>query len=464
MASTAAAVPAAVGPLHHAHTHDHQSPAEYALPASLIATRPILPLPKRRLPSSSSTATNPPQSSTTSPSSTTNPLSTSPTQTQIFSHTYPLAVSSLPTADRSLLPPYLPTDAEESESDDDDAYSSGWTFSREDSNTSNKKKRKIPLSATSNAPLGSVTVDGSTVSSPGSGTRVLGSKTGPSSATAAGRLTGWRVPSATMRSEGGYLRRTKARRSVEPEETVNGVVPGIVGSVPSTPEMTPSGNEEDTSSTSPAPSGPFSFSCPSPLSAPLASMVPPSLKSTSTANGGGTYIGQPSAPPTAPLPIPPPPPPAAVDHATQQQAYAQTAQVSAQTQTTANPQAPAQPGQPAQQGQQQQQPRIPTQGIKHPNSEKARRVAQLTKLRERWRTGPKPEPVLPLNPPQKSIYLFLDFNAFCVCRMKFTSARFVRTVSSTEKTQSTSSANTTANVSRKSAPVANVAKCSKKHE
>jgi hypothetical protein len=34
--------------------------------------------------------------------------------------------------------------------------------------------------------------------------------------------------------------------------------------------------------------------------------------------------------------------------------------------------------------------------MKHPNSEKARRVAQLTKLRERYRMGPKPETV---NPP-----------------------------------------------------------------
>jgi hypothetical protein len=31
--------------------------------------------------------------------------------------------------------------------------------------------------------------------------------------------------------------------------------------------------------------------------------------------------------------------------------------------------------------------------MKHPNSEKARRVAQLTKLRERYRTGPKPDTV-----------------------------------------------------------------------
>jgi hypothetical protein len=49
------------------------------------------------------------------------------------------------------------------------------------------------------------------------------------------------------------------------------------------------------------------------------------------------------------------------------------------------------PQQPYPQNQQQQ--RLPPQGIKHPNSEKARRVAQLTKLRERYRMGPKPETV-----------------------------------------------------------------------
>jgi len=48
--------------------------------------------------------------------------------------------------------------------------------------------------------------------------------------------------------------------------------------------------------------------------------------------------------------------------------------------------------------QQPQQQRPLQQGIKHPNSEKARRVAQLTKLRERYRTGPKPETVIPRYP------------------------------------------------------------------
>jgi hypothetical protein len=406
MTSTAAvAAPAGVPPPHHHHhhyhhhPHDHQSPAEYVLPASLIAARPILPLPKRRLHGSTAAAINSSQS-TLSNSSTTIPNHTTPNQ--IFSHTYPVATpSSSPTANRSLLPPYLPVDAETSESDDeaDDTGSTNSSFGREDFNTSNKKKRKIPLSATSNATLNNTVVDGGGGSSPGPGTRVLSSKVGPSSAGSGGRLAGWRVPSATMKSEGGYPRRTKARRSVEPEN-MNGVVPRIGGSVPSTPERA---GEEDESRTSPAPSGPFSFSCPSPLSVSLASMMPPSVKSSSASTTAlaDIYAGQPSTPPTAPLPVPPPPPPplAAVsgqESVPPQQAYAQPIQGSIQTQTAAHTPAPAQQaGQPAQQSQ-QQQPRVPTQGIKHPNSEKARRVAQLTKLRERWRTGPKPEPVLPL--------------------------------------------------------------------
>jgi len=405
MTSTATAASAGL-PHQHPHPHDRPSPLDYALPASLIATRPILPLPKRRIPSgTSSTSPNPSTPSTSTSSSTAIRGTTSPNQ--IFSHTYPLPASSSssPKGNRSLLPPYLPLDTRDSESDDDgeDAGSTDSSFGREDFNSSNKKKRKIPLSVTSNATLNNVIVDGSGGASPGPGTRVLSSKTGlSSSAGSGGRYAGWRVPSATMRSEGGYFRRTKARRSVEPEESMNGVVPGIARGMPSTPERSAGVATGDEERTSPAPSGPFSFSCPSPLSVPLASMIPPSVKSSSasTSTIGEVYAGQPSAPPTAPLPAPPPPPAATIpgqENIPTQQAYTQTSQVSAQTQTTPHPQAPAQqPGQPAQQPQQQQpQSRTPTQGIKHPNSEKARRVAQLTKLRERWRTGPKPEPVVP---------------------------------------------------------------------
>jgi len=408
MASTATAAPTGLRHQHH-RPQDHQSPLEYTLPASLIATRPILPLPKRRIASTGTPRTNADRSipGTSTSSSTSIPGTTSPNQ--IFSHTYPLpaSFSSSPTRNRSPLPPYLPLDAQDSESDDegDEARSTDSSFGREDFNSSNKKKRKIPLSATSNATLNNVIVDGSGGASPGPGTRVLGSKSGlSSSACPGGRYAGWRVPSATMWSEGGYFRRTKARRSVEVDDNMNGVVPAMPRSMPPTPERTAgvvaAGEEERTS---PAPSGPFSFSYPSPLSVPVLSTIPSSAKSSSASAStvGEMYSGQPSAPPTAPLPVPPPPPPAAVsgqDHIPPQQAYAQTPHVTTQMQTTPHPQAPAQQaGQSTQQPQQQQQqqPRIPTQGIKHPNSEKARRVAQLTKLRERWRTGPKPEPVFP---------------------------------------------------------------------
>jgi len=409
MTSTATAAPTGLRYQHH-RPHDHQSRFEYPLPASLIATRPILPLPKRRIASSATPSTNANHSTpgTSTSSSTSIPGTTSPNQ--IFSHTYPLPASSSssPTRSRSSLPPYLSLDTQDSESDDegDEARSTDSSFGREDFNSSNKKKRKIPLSATSNATLNNVIVDGSGGASPGLGTRVLSSKSGLSSAASpGGRYAGWRVPSATMRTEGGYFRRTKARRSVEVEDNMNGVVPAMPGSMPSTPERTAGVAAGEEERTSPAPSALFSFSCPSPLSVPVVSMIPPSVKSSSASMStvGEVYARQPSAPPTAPLPIPPPPPaPAAVsgqDHIPPQQAYAQTPHVPVQTQTTPHPQVPAQQAgqstQQPQQQQQQQQPRVPTQGIKHPNSEKARRVAQLTKLRERWRTGPKPEPVVP---------------------------------------------------------------------
>ena len=323
------------------------SHASSSLPPSLITTRPILPLPKRRgrsltLSSSSAITSN------------SAPRLLPP---QIFSHTCPPATN-------QSTPPYVQTqgDYESSDSDEegDDAGSTASSIGREDFNLKNKKKRKIPLSATASANVGVAVTD---IGTPVNGNRIGGPWKG--------RLSGWRVPSATSRTEGGYLRR-KARaisRTYCDDEPENAT------SQRKNEEATENKGSE---SSGPAPSGPFSFTCASPLTLPIVPTAPSGVQG----NQDNT-----SAPPNAPLPVPPPPPPPIVQEHTPQQQYVQQGQ----------PQ-PQQP-QPTQTGSQQPPPqqRLPPQGIKHPNSEKARRVAQLTKLRERYRTGPKPDSVLPFS-------------------------------------------------------------------
>jgi hypothetical protein len=337
--------------VHHHHHHHHappqplqqypSPPSSSPLPASLIATRPILPLPKRRVPSTTSS------SSTTA---STSPLPFPPPQ--IFSHTYP------PTTPSKTNLTYVPGyDDSDSEDEGDDTGSTTSSVGREDFNSKNKKKRKIPLSATSTGNIGTIVAE-------------IGIPALNRSGSLKGRLSGWRVPSATLRTDGGYLRR-KTRvfsRSMEDE-----VIPQEKMSSGEVDSVT---NGEQTS---PAPSGLFSFTCPSPLTLPIIPPVPPA-----------TMAYHPSVPPTTPLPVPPPPPVSQEQENTPpQQAYSQQGQTQQQQQQqTAQTQAQPPP--------QPQQHRLPLQGMKHPNSEKARRVAQLTKLRERYRTGPKPmETVLP---------------------------------------------------------------------
>jgi hypothetical protein len=257
----------------------------------------------------------------------------------------------------------------------------------------NKKKRKIPLSATTtgNVSGGSDGVGGSVMGR-------VGSK---------GRLSGWRVPSGTIRGEGGYLRRkTRGSRSSSSQPDPSTTDDNSSAKDGKTGSLTP----EDVTSSSPAPSGPFSFSCPSPLTLPITPTAPP-VANINPAHGQQT--SRPSAPPTAPLPVPPPPPPA-----TGQENIPPTTQ-----------------SYPPQQTQQQPPPqRLPPPSMKHPNSEKARRLAQLTKLRERYRTGPKPDTVTPLpHTPFPAPPLQADANG----RMKSTSVHFVHTHSSTARIQST---------------------------
>ena len=336
--------------IHHHHHHHHHHPPQQQYPSqptsstsSLISTRPILPLPKRRV------------HSTTSSSSTTTSSTTLPhPPPQIFSHTYPPSSGST-----KATPPYVQQgDYETSDSEDegDDAGSTVSSVGREDFNLKNKKKRKIPLNATS---AGNV---GNTVNDIGSPMFTI-TRTG----SLKGRLSGWRIPSATVRTDGWYLRRktrisSRSLEVEEVEESMNG-------------DITAKKTSEDVDScrpTSPAPSGPFSFTCPSPLTLPIIPPAPPV-----TTKSQPTYP-VPSAPPTAPLPVPPPPPIAqGQENIPPKQPYLQS-----QQQQTPGQQLPP------------QTQRLPPQGMKHPNSEKARRVAQLTKLRERYRTGPKPETVL----------------------------------------------------------------------
>jgi hypothetical protein len=345
--------------IHHHHHHHHHHPPQQqypspptSSPSSLISTRPILPLPKRRVHSTTTSS-----SSTTSSSTTTVP----PPPPQIFSHTYlPAAGSTKPT------PAYIQQgDYETSDSEDegDDAGSTVSSVGREDLNLKNKKKRKIPLSATS---AWNVSIAVADVGSP----VYTITRTG----NLKGRLSGWRIPSATIRPDGGYIRRKTrvSSRSLEVEEVEQESLNGLITRKKTSEEV------DASRPTSPAPSGPFSFTCASPLKLPLVPPAPP------VATTNQCTYPVPSVPPTTPLPVPPPPP-------------------AAKGQENIPPQQPL----PQSQQQQQQQPptqlplqqtqRLPPQGMKHPKSEKARRVAQLTKLRERYRTGPKPETVPPPN-------------------------------------------------------------------
>src|SRR5271167_4404915 len=173
--------------VHHHHYHHGppqpqqqypSPPSSSPLPASLIATRPILPLPKRRLPS------------TTSSSSTTTSTSTLPLPPpQIFSHTYPSTTPSK--TNLTYVPGY---DDSDSEDEGDDTGSTTSSVGREDFNLKNKKKRKIPLSATSTGNVGTTVTE-------------IGIPVLNRSGSLKGRLSGWRVPSATLRTDGGYLRR-----------------------------------------------------------------------------------------------------------------------------------------------------------------------------------------------------------------------------------------------------------------
>jgi len=335
------AAPAAV---HAPQQHYSSSSASSQLGPALINTsRPILPLPKRRVALSTTGTTT--GSSSAAASSTTLPLP----PPQIFTHTYPPATTRHITTYI-----HFPGDYESSESDDDldETGSTTSSVGREDFNLKNKKKRKIPLSATNSGNFSTAVAE---ITSSAAMGRAGSTK---------GRLNGWRVPSATARTEGGYTRRKTrvASRSLSAEPHTDAENSNIA--YPVTPAKT-TGEQTNTPHKdiykSPAPSGPFSFSCPSPLSRPTGPPIPP-MGPTST-----PYTAHPSAPPTASLPVPPPPPPAVPgqENIPPQQPYPQN----------------------------QQQQRLPPQGIKHPNSEKARRVAQLTKLRERYRMGPKPETV-----------------------------------------------------------------------
>ena len=298
-------------------------------------------------------------------------------------------------------------DSSDSEDDVDDVVSTGSSPGREDFNSKNKKKRKIPLSATSSGNMNHIVADIGSPSSSLGGMRNVNGK---------GRLTGWRVPSAISRNEGGYSRR-KTRRSVSSEPQTPPSSTPLVPAVESPAEddedhadKTQLDRNEVKEPSSPIPSAPFSFSCPPTLAVPLTSTGRPDQSPQSV------HARQVSAPPTAPLPVPP-----AVSQGQEnilskqgatsaQQSHSRpqhtqsipqpqhpqtTQQAHGQPQTTQQSQAIQQPQQHQQthpQPQQQQQQRLP-QNVKHPNSEKARRVAQLTKLRERYRTGPKPDTV-----------------------------------------------------------------------
>jgi len=332
------AAPAAI---HAPQQHYLSMPNSSHLAPTLINTsRPILPLPKRRVPSTGTGSIAGPSSAAGSSSSLPLP------PPQIFTHTYP------PASSRYSPPSFHSSgDFESSESDDEvDETGSTSSVGREDFNLKNKKKRKIPLSATTGVNVNNTVAEITSWTAMG---RVGSSK---------GRLSGWRVPSATSRTEGYYTRRktrvASRSASAEPQpQTENGRI-----SQPITPAKTIAqpGSASKVDMTSPAPSGPFSFSCPSPLTLPMISSIPPMGPTTAP------YTVHPSAPPTSSLPVPPPPPPAVAgqENIPPQQAYPPN-----------------------------QQQRLPPQGMKHPNSEKARRVAQLTKLRERYRMGPKPETV-----------------------------------------------------------------------
>jgi hypothetical protein len=367
-------MPSAGPAIHHPQQY-HPPSTSSPLPSSLITTRPIIPLPKRRILSSTS--------SSTTTSITNLPLP----PPQIFTHTYPPAVVS-PT------PPYITHEdyeSSDSEDDGDDAASTVSSLGREDFNLKNKKKRKIPLSATTtgNVSGGSDGVGGSVMGRVGS----------------RGRLSGWRVSSGTIRGEGVYLRRkTRGSRSSSSQPDPSTTDDNSSVKEGKTGILTP----EDGTSSSPAPSGPFSFSCPSPLTLPVTPTAPP-IANIRPVHGQQT--SHPSAPPTTPLPVPPPPPPARGQE-----------NVPPTTQSY-----------PPQQTQQPPPQRLPPPSMKHPNSEKARRVAQLTKLRERYRTGPKPDTVIsrPFNPPSPSLKASADD------RMKSTSVHFVHMHSSTAKIQST---------------------------
>jgi hypothetical protein len=396
------------GVLQHSSSHQEYPPSPPSsqphLHNSLISARPILPLPKRRVPSNNSNGST---TSTTTPTSSSTPF----IAPQIFHHTYPATNHST----NSLNPRYisLPStsnsyDSSDSEDDDNDAGSSSSSLGREDFNLQNKKKRKIPLSASMNSGnVGVGEVSGSL--SVGNG---VSSRSGYASYAgygmyAKGRWSGWRVPSATLRSEGGYFRRkprvtssssttTAITSKGYEQDSANGeYVNGLADSEDKETaddvekEESKDGISGDTEPSTPPPSGPFSFTFSSPLTVPINPPIPPIPPPIGHLP---TYVTPPSAPPTVPLPVPPPPPPQTVqgqENLPPQQPYPAPTPSSTQPQS----QGPAQQ-QPQQQQPQQQRPL--QQGIKHPNSEKARRVAQLTKLRERYRTGPKPETVIPI--------------------------------------------------------------------
>src|SRR5271156_1907975 len=230
-------MPSVVSPavIQHPSTHQEYPPSppsssQTHLHSSLISARPILPLPKRRVPSNNSNGHPTP---TTTPAAT--PSSTPFTTPQIFHHTYGATNHST----NSHNPRYisLPStrnsyDSSDSEDDDNDAGSSSSSLGREDFNLQNKKKRKIPLSASTNSGNVAVGDVGSgSLSAVGNG---VSSRSGYAGYVGygmygKGRWSGWRVPSATLRSEGGYFRRK----------------PRVVSSASTTTAVTSKGYEED---------------------------------------------------------------------------------------------------------------------------------------------------------------------------------------------------------------------------